>query len=144
MIFDYLFESERFMPHGQCFIWTPSVLWLHAISDAIIAISYFSIPCIIFYILYRQQNIPFRWIYLMLAAFIVLCGATHVLGIIVLWYPIYRFEGLIKAMTAGVSIATALLAVPLVPKFLAVLDKMPTDLVALSHEKTNKQPPYAE
>jgi two-component system NtrC family sensor kinase len=33
-----------FMPHGMYSMWQPGVLWLHAVSDTIIAVSYFMIP----------------------------------------------------------------------------------------------------
>ncbi len=38
------FETTGFMPHGHCFFWTPSLLWIYVVSDFIIAASYFSIP----------------------------------------------------------------------------------------------------
>ena len=28
-----------FMPHGQCYLWTPGLVWLHAISDGLIALA---------------------------------------------------------------------------------------------------------
>jgi hypothetical protein len=39
-----LLASDAFMPHGMCFLWRPELLWLHAFSDAVIALSYYSIP----------------------------------------------------------------------------------------------------
>lgn len=122
--FSSLFESEVFMPHGQCFMWYPEVLWLHVISDIVITLAYFSIPISIFYILRKRESVPFKWVYAMFGSFILLCGTTHFLAIWVLWEPIYRFQGVVKAMTAGVSIATAFLIIPLIPKFLEVLEKI--------------------
>ena len=28
------FSSQGFMPHGHCFLWIPSILWMSVISDA--------------------------------------------------------------------------------------------------------------
>ena len=123
--FEGLFDSEVFMPHGQCFLWYPEVLWLHVISDVVITLAYFSIPAVILYaISKRKEAIPFKWVYAMFASFILLCGLTHMVAIIVLWEPIYRFEGILKATTAGVSIATAFLVIPIIPQILDVLTKM--------------------
>ncbi len=36
--------SSTFMPHGQCYLWDANLLRLHGISDALIAVAYFSIP----------------------------------------------------------------------------------------------------
>ena len=43
-----LFSSD-FMPHGVCFLWNPGIVWLDAISDGLIALSYFVIPLALFY-----------------------------------------------------------------------------------------------
>jgi hypothetical protein len=118
-----LFDSQNFMPHGMCLLWAPEVLWLHVVSDLVITISYFSIPCIIFYVMRKRKRIQFQWIYAMFGLFILLCGFTHILEVWVLWNPIYRFEGLIKAVTAGVSIATAFLLIPVIPNILELLEK---------------------
>jgi two-component system, NtrC family, sensor kinase len=33
-----LIETE-FMPHGYCYLWFPEVLWLHVLSDGLIALA---------------------------------------------------------------------------------------------------------
>jgi hypothetical protein len=38
-----LLSSDGFMPHGHCYLWRPGVLWLHLLSDALIALAYTSI-----------------------------------------------------------------------------------------------------
>lgn len=119
-----LFASEEFMPHGQCFMWYPEVLWMHVIADITIALSYFSIPCIALYILSKRACVPFKWVIGMFAAFIMLCGLTHMLSIWVLWEPIYRFQGVLKMITGAVSIATAILILPIIPKFLDIADEI--------------------
>jgi EAL domain-containing protein (putative c-di-GMP-specific phosphodiesterase class I) len=39
-----LLDQQSFIPHGHCYLWMPEVLWLHVMSDAVIAAAYFSIP----------------------------------------------------------------------------------------------------
>ena len=41
--------STAFMPHGQCYLWKTELLWLHGVSDALITLSYFSIPLALLY-----------------------------------------------------------------------------------------------
>jgi hypothetical protein len=38
-----LFSSDGFMPHGYCYLWNPGLVWLHVISDVLIATAYLSI-----------------------------------------------------------------------------------------------------
>jgi signal transduction histidine kinase len=116
-----LFEqSNYFMPHGHCYLWLPSVLWLHVITDGAIALAYFSIPFALHVFVRRRRDLQFRWIFVMFAAFIFWCGLTHVMSIWVIWHPDYVVEGLIKAVTAAISLATAVLAWQLIPRALAL------------------------
>jgi len=113
-----LFSTDGFMPHGMCYQWQPQVLWTHVISDLIIAIAYYSIPLALAIVIYRRGQFPFKWLLGLFAAFILLCGTTHILGIITIWDPIYRLQGVLKLLTAGVSIATAIVLFPLLPQIL--------------------------
>ena len=44
-----LFSPDGFMPHGHCYLWTPGLVWLHVISDALIVLAYDSIPITLLY-----------------------------------------------------------------------------------------------
>lgn len=123
-LFAKLFSINGFMPHGMCFQWRPEILWLHVISDLIVAIAYFSIPLVLVVLLYRRQQIPFKWLVILFASFILLCGATHLVSIVVLWNPLYQLQGLMKLATAAVSIATAVILFPLLPRLLSAVDDL--------------------
>jgi len=115
-----LFSTGSFIPHGHCYLWKPGLVWLHIISDAIIALAYYSIPLTLFYFVRKRQDLPFSWIFLLFAAFIVFCGTTHIAEIWTLWHPTYWLSGILKAATAIVSLFTAMELVPLVPQALAL------------------------
>jgi C4-dicarboxylate-specific signal transduction histidine kinase len=127
----HVFSSD-FMPHGVCFLWNPEILWLHAISDSLIALSYFLIPVALFYFVRQRQDLPFHWIFLLFGFFILGCGATHVMGIWTLWHGTYRLEGVVKAITAGASVVTAVALVQLLPRALAL--PSPAQLRAANEE----------
>ncbi|HEY9708318.1 MAG TPA: ATP-binding protein [Oculatellaceae cyanobacterium] len=114
------FFSGNFMAHGYCFLWKPELVWLHAGSDFLIALAYFSIPVLLIYFVRRRQDVPFQGIFLLFSAFIVSCGTGHLLDIWTLWYPAYWLSGLTKAVTAIVSLYTASELIPLMPKALAL------------------------
>ena len=119
-LFGGFFDTEGFMPHGYCLLWRPVVFWLNLVSDAIIAASYYSIPFVLLYFAMRRRDLVFRWMFVMFGIFILGCGTTHVMGIWTLWHPDYAVDGLVKALTALVSIATAIMLWPLVPQALAL------------------------
>lgn len=114
------FSSGSFIPHGHCYLWQTQLVWLHIASDSIIAIAYFSIPITLLYFISQREDLPFDWIFAMFGAFIVACGITHILEIWTLWHPTYWLSGTMKAITALISFATAILLVELIPKALAL------------------------
>jgi PAS domain-containing protein len=114
------FDTEGFMPHGYCLMWKPSVFWLNLVSDAIIALSYYSIPFLLVYFAMRRRDLAFRWMFVMFGIFILACGTTHIMGIWTLWNPDYAVDGLVKAVTALASIGTAIMLWPLMPQALAL------------------------
>lgn len=117
--FAKLFSSD-FMPHGYCYLWDPGIVWLHATSDGLIAFSYYLIPLMLIYFVRRRRDLPFHWMFLMFGLFIFGCGTTHLIEVWTLWHGTYRLAGVIKALTAVASLATASLLVTLVPKALAL------------------------
>ncbi|TAK61335.1 PAS domain S-box protein [Methylobacter sp.] len=115
---DLLAGASNFMPHGACYLWLPSILWLHVISDGVIALAYFSIPFALFYFVRKRIDLAYRWVFVLFGAFICLCGTTHLFSIWTIWHPDYWLDGLIKLAAALISIVTALLIWPLIPKLL--------------------------
>jgi len=115
-------DTTSLLPHGYCLIWNSALLWLHVISDMLITLSYYSIPLILLYFIRHYKNFPFNKLLIMFASFIMACGTTHLLSIITIWQPLYLLEGLLKLLTATLSIVTAISMVVIVPKVLASID----------------------
>jgi CheY-like chemotaxis protein len=115
-----LFDSSTLSPHGICLLWEPGLIWLHVISDALIAAAYFSIPVALAIFVSKRRDIAFGWVFWAFALFILFCGFTHVLSIVTLWVPIYGVEGIVKLLTAAASIVTAVMLWLLLPKLLAL------------------------
>jgi PAS domain S-box-containing protein len=113
-----LFGAGEFMPHGYCYMWNPGLVWLHVISDSLIALSYFTIPFTLLWFVRKRRDLPFSWIFLLFGAFIVACGSTHVMEVWNLWHAQYWLAGGFKAVTAIASVATAILLARLVPQAL--------------------------
>ncbi len=116
----WLFNSSGLTPHGFCLLWQPGLMWTYALSDAGIGLAYFSIPRALAVIARRRRDLVFRPLLLLFAAFILLCGPTHWLDVLTLWFPIYGVQALVKATTALVSIFTAIALWKLMPLTLAL------------------------
>ncbi|MGA8011739.1 MAG: hypothetical protein WB949_04860 [Candidatus Acidiferrales bacterium] len=115
-----LFGPSGFMPHGYCYLWNTRLVWLHVVSDGLIALAYFAIPVVLLGFVRKRRDLPFSWMFVLFGVFIVACGFTHVMEIWNLWHADYWLAGLIKAVTAAASIATAILLAYLLPHALAL------------------------
>jgi len=109
-----------FLPHGYCFTWNPALLWAHVCSDALIGTAYTSIPLTLLYLVRKRTDLPFNWIVLLFATFIVSCGATHWIEVWTVWSPDYWLSAMVKMITATASVLTAVALVALVPRILAI------------------------
>ncbi len=115
-----VFDTENFMPHGHCYLWTPELVWLHVVSDLFITLAYFSIPMTLVYFIGKRKDLPFNWMFAAFGTFILACGMTHVMEIVTVWHPVYWASGAVKLITAAASIPTAVLLTRLVPKALLI------------------------
>src|ERR1700685_2352652 len=112
------------MPHGYCYLWDPWIVWLHVISDALITLSYYCIPVVLIYFIRKNRDIPFNRIFWMFGTFILACGTTHLMEIWNIWHASYLVAGVLKAITAAVSVVTAAMLIPLVPKVISIPARM--------------------
>jgi two-component sensor histidine kinase len=133
-----LFEAADFMPHGMCLLWRPGLMALHVVSDAVIALSYFALSAALAYFVSHRKGLSLRHhaVAILFALFIGLCGLTHVMSILVLWQPYYTAEGVLKAITAVVSLATALSAPLLIPELLKIPSPSALQVEVEAHKKT--------
>ena len=129
-------SSSGLMPHGFCYQWNPALIWLHVICDALIAISYFSIPAALIYLTSKRRDIPFGWMFLCFSAFIAACGLTHGMDIWTLWIPSYWLSGGVKLGTALLSLPTAVFLVRLMPTALSLPN---LEKVRLANEQLRSQ-----
>lgn len=130
------FSQGDFMPHGMCYLWQPGVLWLNVASDALITLAYASIPFTLLYFVRKRADLQFNWMFVCFAVFIIACGATHLIEILVVWHPVYWVAGSVKALTAFASVPTAILLVKLVPQ--ALLLPSPRELELRVAERTQQ------
>jgi two-component sensor histidine kinase len=144
-LWNWLVNPTGLTPHGFCLTWAPGLIWTHAIADIVIGLAYFSIPVALSFFVVRRQDLEFRWIVYLFVAFIMACGLTHFLAVYVLWVAAYGIEGIVKAITAVLSVITAALLWPLIPRLLAL--PSPTEMKSLNlvlsrkideQEQTNK------
>ncbi|HCF29630.1 MAG TPA: hypothetical protein DEV81_21050 [Cyanobacteria bacterium UBA11049] len=133
--FHNFLATRQFIPHGHCYLWKPGLVWLHILSDSLIAFAYYSIPVMLVYFVYKRRDLPFNWMFLMFGSFIIACGTTHLMEIWTLWHPTYWLSGFLKAITAFVSVGTAVELVSLIPQALALPSPAQLEAANIALEK---------
>lgn len=134
--FNNILFTQTFITHGQCYQMQAGLVGLHLVSDIAIALAYYSIPVMLVYFVHQRRDVPFGGIFSLFSAFIIFCGTTHLLAAWTIWHPAYWLSGFTKAMTAAVSLFTALELGSLIPKAVAL--PSPAQLEATNRQLENQ------
>jgi len=118
--FRNLFDTEGWPARWHCGEWTGFHGWLYIISDLAIWGAYFAIPSILAAFVLRKKDVPFPRIFWLFGLFILACGTTHLVDALAFWWPAYRFNALVRFLTAVVSWGTVAALIPIVPVALAL------------------------
>jgi hypothetical protein len=101
------FDTSGLVPHGFCLAWQPGLMAGWVIAHAVIAFAYFLIAGLIAWTSFLSHPPIPRWLLGSFAAFIFLCGLSHVMDDVTLYVPLYRLQVPELAITAAVSLITA-------------------------------------
>jgi signal transduction histidine kinase len=103
-------------PHGACLAWMPELVWLNAVSDAMIAGGFFATALFLGLLIWRRRDLQFAAAFLGFGAYVTVCGLTRLLSILTLWVPAYGVEasakGIQALMSVGIGAALLLLVLP--------------------------------
>jgi two-component sensor histidine kinase/PAS domain-containing protein len=115
-----LLAGQTGLPYGWSLLWSTPLMWLHVVADALITLAYYAITVALVYFVRKRRDVAFHSMFLLFGAFFFTGGTTHLMGIWTIWEPVYGFEAVITLLTGVVSIATAVMLIPLVPRTLAL------------------------
>jgi hypothetical protein len=98
--------GARFMPHGYCFFWNSFVLYLLVAGNGLIWLCYMFTASQLVFVFRWGGKLFNRQLLLWFGAFIFLCGWTHFMQILNIYYAKYVVEGTLTMFTAFVSLVT--------------------------------------
>ncbi len=116
-------DMSTLVPHGACLLWKPELIWLNAISDAMVAGALFTTAFVLAFFAWRRRSdlmLMFRRVFWAIAIFVAVCGVTRLLSILTLWVPAYGIEGLTKGLLALISIGITAGMLLLLPRLLVM------------------------
>lgn len=115
-----LFDTSDYPARWTCGNWSSFEGWLHIVSDITICAAYIAIPTALFILVRKRKDIAFPFVIWLFIAFILCCGITHGFEASIFWWPAYRWTGLLKAITAIVSVFTVFKLIQVMPQALSI------------------------
>jgi len=102
-----------FLPRGSCAGWTTGMIVAIDIADAFLWLAYYVLPALMYLfsvqIKFRELKFP-RSLILWYVAFILACGTTHAIDVLMTWIPAWHIDVVIHCLAAGISIAALIAA----------------------------------
>jgi signal transduction histidine kinase/CheY-like chemotaxis protein len=133
------------IPHGACLLWRPELIWLNVISDAMIAIAFFTTAFVLgFYVWRRRREVMFRSVFWALAIFAAMCGLTRLESILILWVPAYDIEAATKTVLALISAAVTVVMLLARPRLLVLPTRIQLQQAYAALEEETRQRQSAE
>src|SRR5882672_9475914 len=115
-LFGDILDMSTLTPHGACLLWKPELIWLNAISDALVGGAFLATALFLALLVWRRRDLQFAAAFLAFGIYIMACGVTRLLSVLTLWVPAYGIEGMIKGvvafMSVGIAAALLLLVLP--------------------------------
>ena len=113
--------NHTFILQGGCCQWQPQLMGLHAVSDLLIALAYYSIPAILTYYYARKPgDVPLSKGFLLLGAWFFCGGTTELMQFWMLVHPSGWLSSSLAAVTAVISLWAVAELIPWVPQMLTL------------------------
>lgn len=87
-------------------------------ADLLVFTAYTSIPLLLLYFVNKKRDTAFSKLFWLFAAFIFACGVSHLLDVVMFWWPAYRLNALEKFLTGIISWVTVFTLIPIIPEAL--------------------------
>lgn len=117
-----LISTDGFHAQSPSLVWSGELYPLQVVSTFLIGISFLAIASTVCVLAYRaRREVQFSPLFLVFIALIVCTGMTRFADALTVWVPVYWFSGALKAVTAIVSVAAAIILPAFIPRTVAML-----------------------
>jgi signal transduction histidine kinase len=110
----------QFTPMGTAYGWSSALVWINAAADIVIALTCFTIPFALIYVVRRRRDLPLDWIVLTFGLSVMAAGVMHLFAAWNVWNTAYWAEAVAKILAAAAIVPTAILAWRYLPEILSL------------------------
>jgi len=116
----WLFGSPGDLPLAAALGWRGGLLALHVATDLSAAASFVAIPAASLWFTRKRQDllVQHRTLAWWFGALLFSAAATHVVGVLTLWYPVFGLHAVAKGVTAAAAIGTVAVLWPQLPELI--------------------------
>ncbi len=118
-ILQFLWSSD-FLPHGLCLSWRTDLVALMLGSEIVIGGCYLSVAGSLGVFAMRRPDFPYPGIMTLFALVFALCGLSHLVEALVLWFPLYGIQAVFNTLVAILAVPAAWKMWRLVPEALTL------------------------
>jgi signal transduction histidine kinase len=114
------FDTTGFQPRWRSESWSSAHGWTHIGSDLVMSAAYLLLSAALIQNYRAHPAVLLAGVFWTLGVFFFAGGLTHLLDALMFWWPAYRLTALVNAAAAGISVATAWVLIPFLPKAIAI------------------------
>jgi PAS domain S-box-containing protein len=134
--FSNLLKTENWPARWHWGTWTEFHGWLYILSDIGIWAAFFVFPFLLIRFIRKNPSSPLTGVFWAFVAFIVLCGLTYFIDILIFWWPAYRLSALLRFITAVISWITILKFYKYIPIALTLRSAREVEEEMVQHKRT--------
>jgi C4-dicarboxylate-specific signal transduction histidine kinase len=117
------------------------LVWISVVSDSLVAAAYGVMLACLAYMGVRLKHVKgfqsSRWVVLWFGMLILACGASRVMSIIAVWWPIYTVTTLVRVLCAAAAIPAALLFAQATPALVKRIRQFVDLLLVTEQQRDN-------
>lgn len=134
--FSKLFQTENWPARWEWGTWTEFHSWLYILSDLGIWVALFVFPFLLIRFIRKKPTIPLPSVFWTFVAFVIFCGLTYFIDIILFWWPGYRLSTLLRFVTAVILWITIIKFYKYIPTALTLRSAREVEEEMLQHKRT--------
>lgn len=100
-------SPQNLLPVGQCYAWTPGLLWLNTIADLLIGLALLTGAFVLWRLARSRTDAPTKSLFTCLAALLGACGAAHLIDVWNVWHADHWLSAIVTTLAALVAIPAA-------------------------------------
>jgi signal transduction histidine kinase len=114
------FSTDQFTPAGASYLWTPVLIWMHALPDLLMALVCFVIPFLLVHVSRRRRDLALNWVGGLFGLGVFAAGLMHLLALWNIWHAEYWLQAIAKILAVFAIVPALLLLWRYLPELLSL------------------------